>query len=179
MAARLAPQKSSPDGTANPALEGDASSKPTPQRGPACTKLWLTWKSSLQPNRKRCWSTALQKLLLQSFTAETQRVGRACSPLRAGVDDVGSTSRLGSCPLRSYERGYEPLVLHWLSNTTKFRRGYGMDNMKPGQKLEFLLPQIQLKIPGCAPLLLDFICSGFLFPTPTSKLCSMSRGSIP
>ena len=30
MAARLAPQKSSPDGTANPALEGDASSKPTP-----------------------------------------------------------------------------------------------------------------------------------------------------
>gem|GEM_PF-6373005 len=36
-------------------------------------------------NRKRCWSTALQKLLLQSFTVEAQRVGRARSPLRAGV----------------------------------------------------------------------------------------------
>jgi len=30
-----------------------------------------------QSNRKRCWSTALQKLLLQSFTVEAQRVGRA------------------------------------------------------------------------------------------------------
>ena len=111
MAARLAPQKSSPDGTANPALEGDASSKPTAQRGPACTKLWPTWKSSLQPSRKRCWSTALQKLLLQSFTVEAQRVGRARSPLRAGVGYADSASPgLESCRPRPYERGYGATV---------------------------------------------------------------------
>jgi len=106
VAARLAPQKSSPDGAVNPALEGDASSKPTPPRGPACTKPWPTWKSSLQSNRKRCWSTALQKLLLQSFTAEAQRVGRARSPLRAGVGCADPASGFESGFPRPYGRGY-------------------------------------------------------------------------
>ena len=100
MAARLAPQKSCPDGTANPALEGDAPSKPTPQHGPACTELWTTRKSSLQPNRKRCWSTALQKFLLQSFTVETQRVGRARSACagRAAIRTPGKVRRAEDCP---------------------------------------------------------------------------------
>ena len=54
--------------------------------GSACTKLWPTCKSSLQPNQKRCWSTALQKPLVEFFAAETLRrresVGRAvhCAP---------------------------------------------------------------------------------------------------
>ena len=54
----------------NSALEGDAGSELAAVRGSACTELWTTRKSSLQSNRKRCWSTALQKLLLQYFTAE-------------------------------------------------------------------------------------------------------------
>ena len=81
-------------------MEGDASSKPTAQRGPACTKLWPTWKSSLQPNRKRCWSTALQKLLLQSFTVEARRVGRArpaCAG-RAAIRTPGKVRRAEDCP---------------------------------------------------------------------------------
>jgi len=77
------------------------------------TKPWPTWKSCLQPNRKRCWSTALQKLLLQSFTVETQRVGRARSPLRAGVGcaDPASQARiLPSAPLRARLRRATLLV---------------------------------------------------------------------
>ena len=61
-----------------------------------------------QSNRKRCWSTALQKLLLQSFTVETQRVGRARSPLRAGVGRADPASRAGippSAPLRARLHG--------------------------------------------------------------------------
>ena len=83
-------------------------SEPATQRGSACTKLGTTWKSSLQPKQKRCWSTALQKLLLQSFTVETQRVGRARSPLRAGVGHAGVASRFESCFPRLHGRGYEP-----------------------------------------------------------------------
>ena len=60
-----------------------------------------------QSSRKRCWSTALQKLLLQSFTVDTQRVSRARSPLRAGTARTGPAYRLESCFPRSYERGYE------------------------------------------------------------------------
>ena len=81
------------------------------------TKLWPTWKSSLQPNQKRCWSTALQKLRLQSFTVEAQRVGRARSPLRAGAARTGPAYRFESCFPRPYGRGYEALVRWWMKNT--------------------------------------------------------------
>jgi|GEM_PF-5175521 len=60
-----------------------------------------------QSNQKRCWSTALQKLLLQSFTVEAQRVGRARSPLRAGVTRADPASRLESWRPRLYGRGYD------------------------------------------------------------------------
>jgi len=70
-----------------------------------------------QPNRKRCWSTALQKLLLQSFTVETQRVGRARSPLRAGVARADPGFRFESGFPRPYGRGYEALVRWWMKNT--------------------------------------------------------------
>jgi len=49
----------------NSALEGDAGSELAAVRGSACTELWTTRKSSLQSNRKRCWSTALQNVLYQ------------------------------------------------------------------------------------------------------------------
>jgi len=64
----------------NSALEGDAGSELAAVRGSACTELWTTRKSSLQSNRKRCWSTALQNVLyrhlriwgIQFFIAQLQ-----------------------------------------------------------------------------------------------------------
>ena len=55
-----------------------------------------------QSNRKRCWSTALQKLFLQSFTAKAQRVGRARSPLRAGAARTDPAYRFESDFPRPY-----------------------------------------------------------------------------
>ena len=46
-------------GAVNSALNGEASSEPVAERSPACSKLWPTWRSSLQLNRKHRWSTAL------------------------------------------------------------------------------------------------------------------------
>ena len=53
------------------------------------------------------------KLLLQSFTVETQRIGRARSPLRVGLGHANPTCRFESCfsaPLRARLRAGNLLV---------------------------------------------------------------------
>jgi len=61
-------------------------------------------------NNRATWTSPPQLLLVYRKDAQTQRVGRARSPLRAGVGCANLACGFESCFPRSYERGYEPLV---------------------------------------------------------------------
>jgi len=87
-------------------FEGKALSKPAAVCARAMPNFGRRGSRVNQSNQKRCWSTALQKLLLQSFTVEAQRIGRARSPLRAGVGRADPASRFESGFPRPYGRGY-------------------------------------------------------------------------
>jgi len=74
-----------------------------------CSQLvWLTLTTELHPRHVLPCTSVLPWL---RYTADTQSVGRARSPLRAGAARTGPAHRLESCFACPYARGYRELVM--------------------------------------------------------------------